>query len=638
VKTQPIRPARIHFAEGEPPAAPDFGDIYHPRVGALEQARHVFLQGNGLPRRWAGQRDFTVLETGFGLGNNFLALWQAWRDDPARCERLHLVSLELHPPRREDLARALAASPLRALADELVAAWPPLAPGLHRLLFEAGRVQLTLALGDAQRLLPLLHLQADALFLDGFAPDRNPAMWSLPLIKALARRCARDATAATWSVSRALHEALSAAGFEPSRTPGIGGKREITQARYAPRFVVPAAAPSPSSALVIGAGIAGAHAAQALARQGLAVTVLEAAGAPAQGASGNRAGLFHGTLDADDSPYARLHRCAALWATHAYREAISVGVAGQVQGLLRLATPRPARTDPHDLSTHQALPAEYVALLGAEAASALAGLRLGEACWFYPGGGWVSPPEAARHALQTPGIEGRFASGVARLARTGGDWIAIDAAGHELARAPVAVIAAAEGSQHLLAGLGHAPLPLARSRGQVTELQGLATSLRLPLAGDGYAIPLPDGLLCGATRDAGDEDPALRDRDHTHNLERLARLTGLDAAGLTRTGRVGWRLHGDDRLPIAGAVPLARMPTGTRLDQARLLPREQGLFVVTALGARGITWAPLLGALVAAQVCGTPWPLEQDLADAIDPGRWLVKRARAGKGPIGRSG
>jgi tRNA 5-methylaminomethyl-2-thiouridine biosynthesis bifunctional protein len=72
------------------------------------------------------------------------------------------------------------------------------------------------------------------------------------------------------------------------------------------------------------------------------------------------------------------------------------------------------------------------------------------------------------------------------------------------------------------------------------------------------------------------------------------------------------------------------MGSGQRLDQARLLPREAGLFVLTALGARGLTLAPLLGRLVAAQATGTPWPLEQDLADAVDPARWIVRAARAG--------
>ena len=89
MKPGPLRPAHIVFpADGGPPEAPDFGDIYHPRVGALAQARHVFLGGNGLPARWAGRQDFTVLETGFGLGHNLLALWDAWRNDPRRPARL----------------------------------------------------------------------------------------------------------------------------------------------------------------------------------------------------------------------------------------------------------------------------------------------------------------------------------------------------------------------------------------------------------------------------------------------------------------------------------------------------------------------------------------------------------------------
>jgi tRNA 5-methylaminomethyl-2-thiouridine biosynthesis bifunctional protein len=167
--------------------------------------------------------------------------------------------------------------------------------------------------------------------------------------------------------------------------------------------------------------------------------------------------------------------------------------------------------------------------------------------------------------------------------------------------------------------------------------------LAVPVAGDGYALPLPEGgLLCGATREAGapGDDPAPRLADHRINLDRLQRLTGLAPPGdlACLQGRVGWRLQSDDRLPIAGAVPLAlaRMAPGQRLDQARLLPREAGLFVLTALGARGLTLAPLLGRLVAAQATGTPWPLEQDLADAVDPARWVVRAARAGSsGPAG---
>jgi tRNA 5-methylaminomethyl-2-thiouridine biosynthesis bifunctional protein len=166
---------------------------------------------------------------------------------------------------------------------------------------------------------------------------------------------------------------------------------------------------------------------------------------------------------------------------------------------------------------------------------------------------------------------------------------------------------------------------------------------RLPVAGDGYAIALDNGsLLCGATRD--EDRPAelgpsteLREADHHQNLSRLERLTGIVAPADPSlwSGRSGWRLQTADRLPIAGAVPLAHMPQGQRMDQVRMLPRERGLFVLTALGARGLTLAPLLGRLIAAQATGLPWPLEQDLADAVDPARWLVREAR--RAPVGNS-
>ena len=130
MKTAPITPATIDFdSAGVPhaPHAPLFGDCYHARAGALAQAEHVFLRGNGLPSRWAGRARFVVLETGFGFGHNFLATWAAWRRDAARCERLHFVSVEKHPPLREDLVQAHARSAGADLAPALPADLAPAA-------------------------------------------------------------------------------------------------------------------------------------------------------------------------------------------------------------------------------------------------------------------------------------------------------------------------------------------------------------------------------------------------------------------------------------------------------------------------------------------------------------------------------
>jgi tRNA 5-methylaminomethyl-2-thiouridine biosynthesis bifunctional protein len=164
VKTAPIVPARLGRDVNGTLLAPDFSDVYYPRHGALEQARHVFLAGNGLPARWRRQESFVILETGFGLGNNFLAAWAAWRADADRCAKLHFISIESRPLLAIELAALPRDPALAPLAAQLAAAWPPLTCNLHRLSFDAGRVQLFLALGDVAAWLPQIDAAVDAFF------------------------------------------------------------------------------------------------------------------------------------------------------------------------------------------------------------------------------------------------------------------------------------------------------------------------------------------------------------------------------------------------------------------------------------------------------------------------------------------
>ena len=172
-----IVPATAAFDANGTPFSSEYGDIYHSAQSGPGQARHVFLGGNDLPGRWAGARVFTIVEAGFGLGLNFLETWAAWRRDPARPARLHFVSIEKHPFGRKHLAQFHARYPEHAApAGELQAAWPLPLPGVHRLHFERGRVTLTLAFADIADAVPALRLAADAFFLDGFAPARNPDM------------------------------------------------------------------------------------------------------------------------------------------------------------------------------------------------------------------------------------------------------------------------------------------------------------------------------------------------------------------------------------------------------------------------------------------------------------------------------
>ncbi|WP_175164471.1 tRNA (5-methylaminomethyl-2-thiouridine)(34)-methyltransferase MnmD, partial [Achromobacter aegrifaciens] len=277
----PLIPAKAEFDADGRLYSPAYGDVYHSPSGALGQAEHVFLRGNGLPERWRGRRAFTVCETGFGLGLNFLALWKAWRDDPQRSAALHVVSLEGHPFEREDLAALLtryAPEPLAGLGRQLAAAWPVLLPGLHRLEFEGGAVTLTLGFGDAQVLASRLRVGVDAFFLDGFAPERNPRMWELPLLRDLAKLAAPGATLATWACTGELRQALRTAGFEARRAPGYGGKWHMTVATAIAPGGAAADVPHAESryAVVVGAGLAGAGIAQALAARGWRVTVIDA--------------------------------------------------------------------------------------------------------------------------------------------------------------------------------------------------------------------------------------------------------------------------------------------------------------------------------------------------------------------------
>jgi tRNA 5-methylaminomethyl-2-thiouridine biosynthesis bifunctional protein len=630
--TVPLRPAHIAFDVDGTPSAPEFGDVYHPRAGALGQARHVFLAGNGLPARWQGRRRFVVLETGFGLGNNFLATWDAWRQDARRCGTLFFVSVEKHPPTRADLLRAHADSALPTLAQALVEAWPPLTPDMHRLAFDDGRVQLQLVFADVADALRTLWLDADAVYLDGFTPQRNPAMWRHDSLQSLARLAASGASAATWSVAHEVRDALAAAGFVIERAPGFADKRTMTRARFAPVHVPqPAAArrrPAPADdAVVLGAGLAGAACARALAAQGLRVTLIDRHPVPATEASGNPAGLFHGTVHADDGPHTRFNRAAALHAERQYRPLIESGrVPGRIDGLLRLESRLASHDKMRALLGTLGLPPSYVQALAPAEAAALAGVPVVEPAWFYPGGGWLAPAALVRGWLDDERITLAPPAQLQRLQRHGDCWRLLDAQGHPVAESPLVVLANGNGLESLLDG--HA-WPVEAQRGQLTLVAAGTPGLRaphLPIAGGGYVLGLPQGdVLCGASSHVGDTDPALRPADQQDNLARLARLTGsrVPATALLG-GRVAWRCVAEDRLPLVGAVP----QPGTQHTQPRRIERLPGLFVCAGLASRGITWAPLLGELLAAWATGAPSPLAQALVDALDPARFVARAAR----------
>jgi len=220
--------APLAFGPDGTPVSAVYGDVYHSTAGGPAQARYVFLGGNGLPARWRGRARFGVVETGFGLGLNFLATWRAWRDDAAACDVLDYVAFEKHPFCAEDLAVAQAAWPEFAdLAAELRALWPALTPGEHLLRLAGGRLRLRLVFGDVRTMAPGVTVSADAFYLDGFSPAKNPDMWSPDVCAQLARLGAPGATLATWSVAGSVRRAVQSAGFSVEKRLGFAGKRQM---------------------------------------------------------------------------------------------------------------------------------------------------------------------------------------------------------------------------------------------------------------------------------------------------------------------------------------------------------------------------------------------------------------------------
>lgn len=614
-------PARLAFGADGTPRSSVYDDLYHSAEGGAAQAEHVFLRGTGLPGRWQGREHFTVLELGFGFGLAFLATWQAWRDDPQRCGRLQFASVEKHPFTEQDLAVLHALyPPLAPLAEELRSNWPTLVPGFHRVALDGGRVVLTLALGDVADTLPQLSLAADAVYLDGFAPAKNPAMWSQPVMRQLARLAAPGAMAATWSVASVVREGLRDAGFVAEKRRGFARKSEMLVAQLAPRRVERGAAAAAGTArrtLVIGAGVAGAAACERLAARDWEVTLIERHPVTAAEASGNHAGAFHPVLTPDDSLFARLTRAAYL---HALRQWNALeGLSWNPCGLLQLARDAEEASAQRRALEALAPPAGFAQLLDATQASSIAGVTLSTGGLWFPESGWIQPRSLVNALLAACGnrLRPRLQREVASLAREGGAWIARDARGTVLGEAPVVILANAADALRLSP---QPSIPLRRVRGQLSLVPAIPDLKAVVLRG-GMVLPAVDGLSAvGASYDIDDEDPLPRADSHAGNLERLERMLPGASAGLDPSqleGRVAFRATVRDRLPLVGP-----------LDD----PRGPGLFGAFAYGSRGLIWAGIAAELIASMLEGEPLPLERKLVAALDPGRFALRAARRGAG------
>jgi tRNA 5-methylaminomethyl-2-thiouridine biosynthesis bifunctional protein len=536
-----------------------------------------------LRAHWRGRERYTVLDS--GDGTRLEALREAWRADPERPARLHLV--------------AFAPNPL---------------PGFHRIPQDDPRITLTLLAAPLEDGLAQLGAQPDAVFL------RDPA--GTDFARPLARIVAADARLFAAGLGDAQRAALQAQGFV------FDGDHAVFASRK-PRLPVPLV--PERRAIVVGAGLAGSAACAALCARGWQVTLVERHPAPAMEASGNLAGIFMPLLSRDDNIPTRLTRAAYLYALRAWRRLGGIGEAieGQACGVLQLAR------DPGHAEVARAIagaghyPPGFARWLERGEAEALLGLPAPDGGWHFPQGGWARPGSVCAAMLASCGgrLAQVFGAGTVSLERVGDEWLARAEDGKVVAQAPTVVLANGAGARMLAQSRA---LPLASLRGQVTHLDGASLpELPLVLCREAYVTPAAGGVVCaGATYDL-DADPQLRASSQEENLERLRALVSDSsaAAGAPLAGRVGFRCVAPDRLPLVGRLPDFGAAGGT--ERLRDVPRHPGLHALLGYASRGLIWAPLAAELLAAQLEGEPLPLETSLVDALDPARFVLRARRS---------
>ncbi|EDY86546.1 oxidoreductase, FAD-binding [gamma proteobacterium HTCC5015] len=669
--------ARIQFIDGEPHSL-RFDDVYYSRENGLAESRYVFLEQNQLPQRFAAmsaQQTHCIAETGFGTGLNFLAACQCFLEAAPTTTALHYISIERFPLNRQELRQAL--SPWKELAEEvdhLLQHYPCATPGYHRLALFQGRVFLTLIFGDSGVELPRLAQRGqgpvDTWFLDGFAPSKNPDMWTSDLFSHMARLSAPQAHFATFTAAGFVRRGLTAAGFKVDKRPGFGRKRDMLagyiehdaasgERRYPfsdkPWFI--SAEPTGSvngsiegskgesthhsikSVAIVGGGLAGCTTARVLAERGLQVTVFDRASEPASEASGNRAGVIYPSFSPHDSAQYRFYQQAYLHAVRQIGQWLDDdGLHWSRCGVLQLATDAKSAQQQEQLALSSLWPDEVLTAVDAKQASEIAHAAIHQSGLFFPQGGWLYPKALCRAALDHPNIAWRGDCDIQSLKRVEQQWHLQSQSVHT---ADAVVIANAGAAEPLLQAFD-VPLPLRLIRGQVSRVKNSAESkaLNTVICHKGYITPAIDGRHeIGATFNLKDLATELRLEDHQHNFDQLTHHLPTLSEHLPLSqhsnseGRVGFRCQTPDYLPMIGRLPDAHFyhreytALAKGMKQALLAPGQSQprLFLNVAHGSRGITSSCLAAEIIASDLLGEPAPVDQECLNALHPARFLVR-------------
>lgn len=577
---QAISEAKVHWDENNQLISSSYDDVYFSHNSGIDEAHYVFMEQNNLPQRWGNFSDnnFTIGETGFGTGQNFLIAAKAWLEKTSK-GTLHFVSVEKFPLSRSDLQRALALwteSPddKFGLAECLLQQYPPAVPGIHRIRLANNRIVLTLMYGDTEKMFASLQGSDhplfkrignpffNAWFLGGFVSTKNPEMWPNELFQTIVNLSQPGTTFSTFTSDKTIQRGLANVGFEVEKTPDFGNKGDMLRGKVnnrtskplmpgispqdwqpatfnsphqPPWYLSPTDKKAPETAIVIGGGIAGCSTARALAERGISVTLIERQKKVAQEGSGNPQGILYPKLSTGNSPLARFGLMALLNASRYYRSFLDhhlnpineknspeiETIMGQRCGVLVLPESEDDKQKFEQIS--QLFPPRLVQLLKGERLHLTAGLPLESTFGlFYPQLGWINPPAVCQSLSKHPLISIQTAE-VEEIIHKNSHWQALDKNGVLISKAPTMVIAGGFDSSRF-SQTNH--LPLKKVRGQITSLPSTTQSeeLQTVLCGEGYIAPAVSGThTLGATYNFDEASTDVRTKDHHVNLEQLTK-------------------------------------------------------------------------------------------------------------------
>ena len=663
MKQKVIQSANLEFNTEGTPVSRDFDDVYFSNDNGLEETRYVFLGGNQLTERFPPhpRSHFIVAESGFGTGLNFLTLWQAFAEfrhqyPDATLQRLHFISFEKFPLKADDLCLAHQHWPeLAPWAQQLQAQWPLPIAGCHRLVLDEGRVTLDLWFGDINELTNKLddsfNQQVDAWFLDGFAPAKNPDMWTSNLFAAMARTARSGGTLATFTSAGFVRRGLQEAGFTMSKRKGFGRKREMLVGKMVQPQVAPTHTPwfartgsDVREVTIIGGGIASALLSLALLRRGWAVTLYCADEAPAQGASGNRQGALYPLLSAHDASLARFFPAAFCYARRLY-DALLVQFDHQWCGVTQLGWDEKSQQKIAQMLSLE-LPTELAHSATEEEITTSIGLHTGCDGIQYPLGGWLCPAQLTTGVFELArqqGLQVHWEKQLTTLTQQDNDWQLTFADG-QTTNAPCVVLA----NGHNINQFAQTEdLPVYAVGGQVSHIPTTENlnKLRQVLCYDGYLTPMNpthQQHCIGASYHRGQRDITFTQDDQRHNRQRLIdcfpkETWPQEVDVSSNDARCGVRCATRDHLPMIGNVP----NYGETLTQysslhenpttAESAPVYPNLFMLGALGSRGLCTAPLSAEILASQMSGEPLPLDAETLAALNPNRLWVRKLLKGK-------